>query len=96
MGLPARQRRVGEGDVRQHDRADADRRQRRGGDGRCACAAVENARAGRPRNEETAVAAGELAIEGAQPLHHNAYKIPLMRNLVKRAIRGDEEDTWTS
>ena len=32
--------------------------------------------------------AGSLAIEGAQPLHHNAYKVPMMRNLVKRAIRG--------
>jgi len=24
------------------------------------------------------------------PLQHNAYKVPLMRNLVKRAIRGAE------
>jgi hypothetical protein len=32
--------------------------------------------------------AGELAIEGAVPLRYNGYKIPLMRNLVKRAIRG--------
>ena len=32
--------------------------------------------------------AGELAVEGAQPLRYNGYKIPLMRNLVKRAIRG--------
>ena len=31
---------------------------------------------------------GELAIEGATPLRYNGYKIPLMRNLVKRAIRG--------
>ena len=38
--------------------------------------------------EATAAPAGELAIAGAQPLHHNAYKVPLMRNLVKRAIRG--------
>ena len=32
--------------------------------------------------------AAELAILGNRPLQHNAYKIPLMRNLVKRAIRG--------
>jgi hypothetical protein len=32
--------------------------------------------------------AGRLAVEGAQPLRYNGYKIPLMRNLVKRAIRG--------
>ena len=31
---------------------------------------------------------GELAIEGATALRYNGYKIPLMRNLVKRAIRG--------
>jgi xanthine dehydrogenase YagS FAD-binding subunit len=50
---------------------------------------VEAAIAGKPRNEETAKMAGELAVQGAQPLAHNAYKIPLMRNLVKRAIRGE-------
>ena len=49
---------------------------------------VEDAVAGKPRNEETAKMAGELAVQGAQPLAHNGYKIPLMRNLVKRAIRG--------
>jgi xanthine dehydrogenase YagS FAD-binding subunit len=51
-------------------------------------AAVERAVAGKPRNEETATMAGQMAIEGAQPLRYNGYKIPLMRNLVKRAIRG--------
>jgi xanthine dehydrogenase YagS FAD-binding subunit len=50
--------------------------------------AVEAAVAGRARNEETADLAGRLAVEGAQPLRYNGYKIPLMRNLVKRAIRG--------
>jgi xanthine dehydrogenase YagS FAD-binding subunit len=50
--------------------------------------AVEQAIIGKPRNEETAAMAGELAIAGAQPLRYNGYKIPLMRNLVKRAIRG--------
>ena len=58
--------------------------------------AVEQAVAGQPANEETAMRAGNLAIEGAQALHHNGYKIPLMRNLVKRAIRGVERGTWTS
>jgi hypothetical protein len=32
--------------------------------------------------------AGKLAVEGAAPLQFNGYKIPLMRNLVKRAIAG--------
>ena len=49
---------------------------------------VETAVAGKPRNEETADLAGRLAVDGAQPLRYNGYKIPLMRNLVKRAIRG--------
>ena len=30
------------------------------------------------------------------PLHFNGYKIPLMRNLVKRAIGGVEQATWES
>ena len=50
--------------------------------------AVETAIAGKPRTEETAAMAGQLAIDGAVALRYNAYKIPLMRNLVKRAIRG--------
>jgi xanthine dehydrogenase YagS FAD-binding subunit len=59
-------------------------------------AAVEQAVAGRPANEATAATAGSMAIGGAQPLNHNAYKVPLMRNLVKRAIRGVEDVSWTS
>jgi xanthine dehydrogenase YagS FAD-binding subunit len=56
-------------------------------------AAVEQYVKGKPRNEATAAAAGEMAVQGAQPLRFNAYKVPMMRNLVKRAIRGVEE--WT-
>ena len=51
-------------------------------------ATVEAAIAGQPRSEETAAKAGALAIDGATALRYNGYKIPLMRNLVKRAIRG--------
>ena len=58
-------------------------------------APVEDAVRGRPRDETTAAAAGELAIAGAVPLHHNAFKVPLLRNLVRRAVRGTE-NTWTS
>ncbi|MCC7031466.1 MAG: xanthine dehydrogenase family protein subunit M [Acidobacteria bacterium] len=50
--------------------------------------AVEQAIAGRPLGDETAAMAAELAIQGAVPLRHNAYKVPLMRNLVRRAVRG--------
>jgi xanthine dehydrogenase YagS FAD-binding subunit len=58
--------------------------------------AVEALVQGRPRNESTAVIASNRAIEGAQPLQFNGYKVPLMKNLVKRAIRGVEGGTWTS
>ena len=50
--------------------------------------AVEEAVRGKARDEGTATLAGELAIRGAQPLRHNAYKVTLTRNLVRRAIRG--------
>jgi len=48
---------------------------------------VETFVTGKPRTEETAKAAGEMAVQGAVTLRHNGYKVPLMRNLVKRAIR---------
>jgi xanthine dehydrogenase YagS FAD-binding subunit len=58
--------------------------------------AVEDAVRGKPANAATGEMAGKLAVQGAVPLQFNAYKIPLMRNLVKRAIGGVEEATWTS
>ena len=57
--------------------------------------AVENAVRGLPPNAATGEMAGKLAVRGAVPLQFNAYKIPLMRNLVKRAIAGVPEATWT-
>jgi|CZKR01.1.fsa_nt_gi xanthine dehydrogenase YagS FAD-binding subunit len=62
--------------------------------------AVEDAVRGKPRNAATGEMAGRVAVQGAIPLQFNAYKIPLMRNLVKRAIVGQgagvEEATWAS
>jgi xanthine dehydrogenase YagS FAD-binding subunit len=62
--------------------------------------AVEDAVRGKPRNAATGEMAGRVAVQGAVPLQFNAYKIPLMRNLVKRAIvrqgAGVEEATWAS
>lgn len=55
---------------------------------------VENAVRGKPANAATGEIAGKLAVQGAIPLQFNAYKIPLMRNLVKRAIGGVEEAKW--
>jgi len=58
--------------------------------------AVEDAVRGKPANAATGEMAGKLAVQGAVPLQFNAYKIPLMRNLVKRAIGGVQEATWAS
>ena len=58
--------------------------------------AVEDAVRGRPRSAATGEIAGKLAVQGAVPLQFNAYKIPLMRHLVKRAISGVQEATWAS
>jgi xanthine dehydrogenase YagS FAD-binding subunit len=57
---------------------------------------VEDAVRGKPCNAATGEMAGKLAVQGAVPLQFNAYKIPLMRNLVKRAIGGVQEATWAS
>jgi len=56
--------------------------------------AVEDAVRGKPNNAATGEMGGKLAIAGAEPLRYNGYKIPLMRNLVKRAIGGVEEAKW--
>ena len=50
--------------------------------------AVEDSVRGERLSEETAELAGKTAIWGAKPLNHNHFKIPLMKNLVRRAIRG--------
>jgi xanthine dehydrogenase YagS FAD-binding subunit len=56
--------------------------------------AVEDAVRGKPATAAIGEMAGKLAVQGAIPLQFNAYKIPLMRNLVKRAIGGVEEARW--
>jgi xanthine dehydrogenase YagS FAD-binding subunit len=58
--------------------------------------AVEDAVRGKQRSADTGESAGKLAVEGAVPLQFNAYKIPLMRNLVKRSITGVQEAAWAS
>ena len=58
--------------------------------------AVEDAVHGHPPNAATGEMAGKLAVQGAVPLQFNAYKVPLMRNLVKRAIGGVQEAAWVS
>jgi len=48
---------------------------------------AEDAIRGRTRDADTAAAAGRLASQGARPLRYNEYKIPLIENLVMRAVR---------
>jgi len=48
---------------------------------------VERAIEGQAQIEEVAANAGIMAVQGARPLRHNDYKVPLMRNLVRRALR---------
>ncbi len=48
---------------------------------------VEDLIRGRVPNESTAAEAGELAAQGAKPLNYNHFKIPLVKNLVARAVR---------
>ena len=42
---------------------------------------------GRKKAEDVAIEAGKAASKGATPLQYNHYKVPLMENLVRRAIR---------
>lgn len=45
---------------------------------------------GQAPSDNLGIKAGDLAIAKAQPLRHNDFKIPMMRNLVRRAVRGPE------
>jgi xanthine dehydrogenase YagS FAD-binding subunit len=48
---------------------------------------VEEVIQGKPAEEATAKLAGQSAVRGARPLNYNQFKIPLMANLVIRAVR---------
>jgi xanthine dehydrogenase YagS FAD-binding subunit len=48
---------------------------------------VEEVVRGQPKTEATAQLAGQSAVRGATPLNYNHFKIPLLQNLVTRAIR---------
>jgi xanthine dehydrogenase YagS FAD-binding subunit len=48
--------------------------------------AAERALEGRPITGQMAAEAGDLAVDGARPLSKNAYKVPLVRSLVRRTI----------
>ena len=48
--------------------------------------AAEKALAGKPLSEQTARAAAAAAVQGANPLSQNAYKIPIFETVVRRTI----------
>ena len=54
----------------------------------CRLKAVEQAVIGKPQNEETFEKAALLATAGARTLQFNQFKIPLLQNLVRRALKG--------
>ena len=49
---------------------------------------VERAVRGKSLSDESADAVAPLASEGGKPLNYNHFKLPLMENLVRRAMRG--------
>ncbi len=49
--------------------------------------ASEQIAMGKTKSEEVAAQAGKAATEGATALNFNQFKVPLMENLVRRAIR---------
>jgi xanthine dehydrogenase YagS FAD-binding subunit len=48
---------------------------------------VENAARGKSLSDESADAVATMAAAGARPLNANQYKLPMMENLVRRAMR---------
>lgn len=49
---------------------------------------VEDIAKGEAPTDELGDIAGKAAVRGARPLNFNHFKVPLMQNLVKRAVRG--------
>jgi len=47
---------------------------------------VREALAGQPLTEQTIAAAAKLAVDGANPLRHNAFKIDLLQRTIVRAL----------
>ncbi|MEW4568693.1 FAD binding domain-containing protein [Tautonia sp. JC769] len=57
---------------------------------------AEAAIAGKDLTKDSAEAAGQAATEGAQPLSKNAYKVPLVKTVVKRALlRAAGDEYWS-
>jgi xanthine dehydrogenase YagS FAD-binding subunit len=50
-------------------------------------AQAERVLAGAPASKDGFAAAAHAALQGASPLRHNGYKVPLVEALLKRALR---------
>ena len=48
---------------------------------------VEEVIKGKSQDADIAKLAGQSAVRGARPVNYNQFKIPLMANLVTRAVR---------
>lgn len=59
------------------------------------CEAAERALNGSEPHEEVFTHAAEAALEGATPLAHNAYKIPLAKGLIRRALASLTDEVAT-
>ena len=88
VGLPAGERGVGDEGVGRDDRDGCGWRWGRWRRGRCGWRRWKRRWRGSRATKRRRRGPGELATEGAVTLRYNGYKVPLMRNLVKRAIRG--------
>lgn len=53
-----------------------------------AAKAAEDVLLGKELSETLLIDAAEAALQGAAPLAHNAYKVPLLKTLVRRALVG--------
>jgi xanthine dehydrogenase YagS FAD-binding subunit len=51
------------------------------------CASTEQLLVGRKIDAATCAAAGDEALQGAEPLKYNAYKVPLTKGLITRALQ---------
>ena len=51
------------------------------------CEAAEQLAVGRKNDEATWAAVAEAALEGAEPLSENGYKVPLTKGLIEKAMR---------
>ena len=86
VGLRAGQRGRRHRRHQRHDRALARRLRRR----QCGAAAADRGRGGdqgQVAGRDIAKLAGQSAVRGARPVNYNQFKIPLMANLVTRAVR---------